>query len=88
MAFAAAIAVFPFGRPNGDRPALPAGGSIGDVLVVEEPDLGWFACNWGRWLRLRWCSGFGDGAIMYYYFFFSIEERPSAAVERAPFGHY
>ena len=40
IAFAALIAVFPFDSPNGDRPALPAGGSMGDVLAVEEPDLG------------------------------------------------
>ena len=40
IALAVDMAVFPLGSPNGDRPALPAGGSIGDVLAVEEPDLG------------------------------------------------
>lgn len=36
------------GFPNGDRTALPAGASIGEVLAVDEPDRGWEAENWGR----------------------------------------
>lgn len=28
------------GFPNGDRTAGPAGGSIGDVLAVDDPDRG------------------------------------------------
>ena len=28
------------GFPNGNRTALPAGGSIGDVLAVDDPDRG------------------------------------------------
>lgn len=34
--------VIPFtpGAPNGDRTALPAAGSIGDVFAVDEPDWG------------------------------------------------
>ena len=31
-----------FGSPKGDRPER-VGGSIGDVLAVEEPDSGWVA---------------------------------------------
>lgn len=31
------------GGPNGDRTALPPGGSIGDVLAVDEPVWGWVA---------------------------------------------
>lgn len=33
------------GFPNGDRTALPAGASIGEVLAVEEPERGWGAEN-------------------------------------------
>lgn len=41
-------ALIPFtglGFPNGDRTALPAGASIGEVVAVEEPDRGWEAEN-------------------------------------------
>ena len=31
------------GFPNGDLTAVPAGGSIGDVLAVDDPDRGWVA---------------------------------------------
>ena len=36
------VFVIPFtpGAPNGDLIVLPAGGSIGDVFAVDEPDRG------------------------------------------------
>lgn len=36
------VFVIPFtpGAPNGERTVVPAGGSIGDVFAVEEPDRG------------------------------------------------
>lgn len=40
----------PFGCPKGDRTA-PEGGSMGDVLAVDEPDLGCVAEMRGRLLR-------------------------------------
>ena len=52
------------GLPKGDRTAVPAGASIGDVLAVDDPDRGWVAETCGRWLRFRWWSGLGEGAIM------------------------
>ena len=52
------------GFPKGDRTAVPAGASIGDVLAVDDPDRGWVAEICGRWVRLRWWSGLGEGAIM------------------------
>lgn len=30
----------PFGPPNGDLTLFPLGGSIGEVFVVDDPDLG------------------------------------------------
>lgn len=39
--------------PKGDRIALPDGGSIGDVFAVEDPERGWVADSWGRWLRFK-----------------------------------
>ena len=36
------LLLFP-GFPKGDLTAVPAGGSIGDVLAVEDPDFGWDA---------------------------------------------
>lgn len=33
------------GLPKGDRTALPAGASMGEVLAVDEPDRGWEAEN-------------------------------------------
>lgn len=39
LALPAAAVLLP-GFPNGDRPAVPGGGSMGDVLAVEEPDRG------------------------------------------------
>lgn len=36
------LLLFP-GFPNVERTAVPAGGSIGDVLAVEDPDRGWVA---------------------------------------------
>lgn len=41
-------ALIPFtglGFPNGDRTALPAGASIGEVVAVDDPDRGWEAEN-------------------------------------------
>ena len=40
IVLAAPMDVLPFGSPNGDLPGPPVGGSIGDVLAVEDPDLG------------------------------------------------
>ena len=40
IALPAPMDVLPLGNPNGERPVPPLGGSIGDVLAVEEPDLG------------------------------------------------
>ena len=61
------------GFPKGDLTAVPLGGSMGDVLAVEDPDRGWVAEICGRWLRFIWWSGFGEGAIMYYQPFSSAE---------------
>lgn len=61
---AAFIVILLPGFPKGDRTAVPAGASIGDVLAVDDPDRGWVAEICGRWLRFRWWSGLGEGAIM------------------------
>lgn len=39
--------------PNGDRIALLGPGSIGDVFVVDDPDIGWPADIWGTELRFK-----------------------------------
>lgn len=61
------------GFPKGDRTAVLAGCSMGDVLAVDDPERGWVADICGRWLRFIWWSGFGDGAIMNYRMFFLAE---------------
>jgi hypothetical protein len=43
-----------------------AGGSIGEVAVVEEPERGWLVLNCGMRLRLRLFSCLFDVAIMNY----------------------
>ena len=41
------LPLFP-GFAKGNLTAVPAGGSIGDVLAVEDPDRGWVADSCGR----------------------------------------
>lgn len=38
----------PPGLPKGDRIGLFVGASMGDVLVVDDPDFDWFAESWGK----------------------------------------